>query len=273
MSHPSRSSTISTSSLGFHRRLARLFDQQSGNVVVIAMDHGIFSGPVPGIVDLEKAARACAEAGVDALQVGPGGARAIAPVLLDHPDVSLVLRLDTTSAYRLPKRNRTCSGELATLEDAVCVAADAVVMNYLDLPDDPEEERDNLVRISQSLAAARRVAMPMVVEPLVLSGVGESDSNPDAVVRVARMAEELGADLLKVDYPQNDDGIRRLVDCTTVPILLRGGPKTDDNKGLLLSIDRAIKLGVRGVVIGRNAWQVTDVGATVSDIIRAVHGK
>lgn len=264
---------FSVSSLGLHRRLARLFDEKSGNAVVIAMDHGIFSGPVEGIVSLEKAARACAEAGVDALQVGPGGARAIGPVLLDHPDVSLVLRLDTTSAYRLPKRSRTCSGELATLEDAVSAAADAVVINYLDLPDDPEEERDNLVRISQSLAASRRVAMPMFVEPLVLSGVGESDSAPDAVVRVARMAEELGADLLKVDYPQSDDGIRRLLDCTTVPVLLRGGPKTDDNKTFLASIERAIQLGVRGVVIGRNAWQVPDVAATVKDIVRVVHGK
>ena len=192
---------ISVASLGLHRRFARLFDKQSGNAVVIAMDHGIFSGPVPGIVNLKQPARACAEAGVDALQVGPGGARAIAPALLDYPELSLVLRLDTTSAYRAPKHSRTCSGELATLDDAVSAAADAVVMNYLDLSDDPAEERDNLVRISQSLAAARRVAMPMIVEPLVLGGASESDTHPDAIVRVARMAEELGADLLKVDYP------------------------------------------------------------------------
>ncbi len=269
---PSAPLGMPVATLGFYRRLARLFNQQSRNAVVIAMDHGIFSGPVPGLTRLEHAARACAEAGVDALQVGPGGARAISAVLLEHPELALVLRLDITSAYRVPKRSRTCSGELATLDVAVAAAADAVVMNYLDLSDDPSEERDNLVRISQSLVEARRVAMPFIVEPLVLGGSSESDSDPDAVVRVARMAEELGADLLKVDYPQSDDGIRRLLDCTTVPILLRGGPKTEDNKSLLSAIERAVRLGVRGVVIGRNAWQVPDVTGTVRDIVKAVHG-
>jgi DhnA family fructose-bisphosphate aldolase class Ia len=259
--------------LGIGKRLSRLFDPQSGNAIIIAIDHGIFSGAVPGLEDLAKVARACAEGGADAIQVGPGGARAIAQVMIDAPRLSLVLRLDNTTAYRHPRPKRICSGLLASIEDAAQAGADVAVINYLDLTDDPEEERDNLVRAAQAAAAARRAGMPIMIEPLAMGGPGESVTEPATVARIARMAAELGADVLKVDYPGSDDGVRRLVGSVPVPVLIRGGPKTDDPSALLRAVERAVSLGVRGVVFGRNAWQVPDVGAAMRDLVRAVHGR
>ena len=35
-------------------RIERIIDRNSGNAVIVPMDHGISIGPVPGIIDMRK---------------------------------------------------------------------------------------------------------------------------------------------------------------------------------------------------------------------------
>jgi DhnA family fructose-bisphosphate aldolase class Ia len=56
-------------------------------------------------------------------------------------------------------------------------------------------------------------------------------------------------------------------------ILVRGPPRTDDFSTLLASIERAIELGVRDVVLGRNVWQSGATELAVRELTRVVHGR
>jgi DhnA family fructose-bisphosphate aldolase class Ia len=57
------------------------------------------------------------------------------------------------------------------------------------------------------------------------------------------------------------------------PPRTRTGAPTLSTMSLRASIERAIELGVRGVVLGRNVWQNGDPGLVVKELIKVVHGR
>lgn len=253
--------------------MSGFFDAASGNTVVIGLDHGLQSGAMPGIERLHETARVCLGAGADALLVGPRAAQWIGPSLVDNPKGSLLLRADQTNAFDASRPAGVYGALVADVEDAVRTGADAVVVFYAHEGAGTAEERDNVARVARVARKTRELGIPLVVEAIALGGPGETSTHPTAVARVARVGFELGADVLKIDHPGDEDVLKDIVESVDVPILVRGGPRTDDFNALLASIERAIELGVRGVVLGRNVWQNGDTDLAVKELTRVVHGR
>jgi DhnA family fructose-bisphosphate aldolase class Ia len=241
--------------------------------VVIGLDHGLQSGAMPGIERLHETARRCVEAGADALLVGPRAAPWIGQSLLNNPEEALLLRVDQTNAFDAPRPAGVYGTLVADAEDAVRVGADAVVIFYAHEGVGTAEERDGVARVARIASRARELGIPLVVEAIAPGGEGETCKDPQAVARVARVGFELGADVLKIDYPSDEAALKEIVEGVDVPVLVRGGPRTDDFGDLLSSIGRAMELGVRGVVLGRNVWQSGDPELAVKELIKVVHGR
>ena len=72
---------------------------------------------------------------------------------------------------------------------------------------------------------------------------------------IIRMASEIGADLIKADFPETKKQFEELVRIASSPILVRGGPKMDSDKEMLQMVKDAIDRGAKGIVFGRNVWQ------------------
>ena len=70
-----------------------------------------------------------------------------------------------------------------------------------------------------------------------------------------RIAEELGADIVKIDCPESRDIMEKIVNSIKTPVIIAGGCQTNNIKELLLTINDSIKVGLRGVAIGRNVFQ------------------
>ena len=259
--------------LGLRRRLSRWFDPASGNTVVIGLDHGLQSGAMPGIGRLDETARRCVEAGTDALLVGPRAAQWIGQSLLNNPKQALLLRVDQTNAFVASRPAGVYGTLIADVVDASRVGADAVVVFYASEGAGTAEERDCVARVARVASRAHELGIPLVVEAIALGGVGETCKDPQAVARVARVGFELGADVLKIDYPSDEAALKEIVEGVDVPVLIRGGPRTDDFGGLLASIERAMEFGVRGVVLGRSVWQGGDPEPAVKKLTRVVHGR
>ncbi len=228
---------------------------------------------MPGIGRLHETARRCVEAGADALLVGPRAARWIGQSLLDNPEEALLLRVDQTNAFDAPRPAGVYGTLVANAEDAVRVGADAVVVFYASEGAGTAEERDCVSRVARIAGKARKLGIPLVVEAIAVGGVGETSKDAQAVARVARVGFELGADVLKIDYPSDEAALMEIVEGVDVPVLVRGGPRTDYFRDLLSSIERAMEIGVRGVVLGRNVWQSGDPELAVRELIRVVHGR
>jgi DhnA family fructose-bisphosphate aldolase class Ia len=54
--------------IGEEIRLSRIFGQ--GNAVVVALDHGLYNGPLPGLIDLPRVITTVSKA--DAILLSPG---------------------------------------------------------------------------------------------------------------------------------------------------------------------------------------------------------
>ena len=130
-------------------RLQRILDPDTRKAVVVAFDHGLMVGPIPGISPPRERVGMFLEGGADAVLLSPGMLRANADVLAGR-GAGIIVRLDWTNMWRDPKllgfeEGRSCP--IALVEDAVRWAADAVLtymfIGSTDASSEAEEVRRN----------------------------------------------------------------------------------------------------------------------------------
>ena len=88
---------------------------------------------------------------------------------------------------------------------------------------------------------------------------------------IVRMASEMGADLIKADFPESRKQFEELVSVASVPILVRGGPKMDSDKDMLQMVRDAIDGGAAGIVFGRNVWQHGNPARILKALAEIIH--
>jgi DhnA family fructose-bisphosphate aldolase class Ia len=257
-------------------RLNRLF-ASDGRCFDVAVDHGFFGEAafLAGIENMELAIATLVEAGPDAIQLSPGQA----PLLQRIPGPqkpALVLRTDVANVYGA-QLSRHLFSELVegAVEQALRLDAACVVVNLLQLPDQPELLHQCIRNVSRLRAACDPVGMPLMVEPLVMRpserGPYGVDGDVDKIVALVRQAVELGADVIKADPTDDLDDYIRVIDVAgDVPVLVRGGGRAS-NEAILRRTQAVMDHGAAGIVYGRNVIQHEDPAAMTRALMAIVH--
>lgn len=233
-------------------RLKRLIEPRYGTSIICALDHGMTSPRfLDGLVDMEARVREAMGGGANVLMLGPGMWRQVARAF--RPEAALALMLSASAAGRPGGPQVTPIG---SVEGALRLGADAVVV-YVALagPDEPEMIRC----VSQVGEACDRWGMPFIAEaefPNAYASLTEMRTSHglDYLLRNARLCAELGADIVKVNWPGDAAGFGRIVEATRVPVVLAGGPVLDDRE-LLTRMAQARAAGAIGCSVGRNIFQ------------------
>ena len=55
------------SEIGKSVRMERIFDRNTGNAIIIPMDHGVGAGPIKGLIDMPATVNKVAEGGANAV--------------------------------------------------------------------------------------------------------------------------------------------------------------------------------------------------------------
>ena len=230
---------------GKQLRMQRLF-RHSPRTMIVPMDHGVSVGPVPGLGDILAVARQVAAGGADAVLVHKGQARHL--IEAGEGDWELIVHL-SASTDLAPDPN---SKELvSTAEHAVKLGATAVSVHVnLGSP----QEANMLKGLGQVAEACDNWGMPLVAMMYVRDGIKENEYNPVKIAHAARVAEELGADIVKVNYTGSPDSFRQVVEAVRIPVIIAGGPKMDTADELLAVVEGAVTAGAKGVAIGRNIF-------------------
>jgi fructose-bisphosphate aldolase, class I len=189
-------------------RMNRLF-AADGRCFDVAVDHGFFGEPrfLTGIEDLDAALDVLIEAGPDAIQLSPGGARLLQA--RPGPKPALVLRTDIADVYGLtvdPDRRYFSELVPEAVEQALRLDAACVVVNLLWIEGQQHLRRECLRNIATLKARCEPAGMPLMVEPLAMApGSAGYGVNGDAerIRAIVRQAVELGADIIKAD-PTDD---------------------------------------------------------------------
>jgi len=260
---------------GASLRLGRLFDRASGRSFIAAIDHGITLGVPEGAEDALGAIERVIRCEPDAVLISPGMlARgsdlfayrsAPAPIvradfIVNHPFVD-----DLGEHYRV----------LCTPAHAANLGANAFIMFLILGPEPGQMFADNIKAIATASEEAHKLGLPLIIEAVAwgrrakAAGMGK---DAELLAFGCRIAAELGADAVKTEYPGSQEGMATIVDGCPVPVLVLGGPKTDDPAGLITATRDAMSAGARGVVYGRNVWQADDPPAISRQIREVIHG-
>src|SRR5690554_1556384 len=84
-------------------RIGRILNPADRRAAVVAFDHGVHLGVIPGVQDPGAMLEMLAGAGADAFLVGPGTARMFASVFTGRGAPALILRVDWTNRWRAPE--------------------------------------------------------------------------------------------------------------------------------------------------------------------------
>lgn len=242
-------------------RLGRILGEDN-RTVILPLDHGLEAGPIAGFEVAEKTLRTVIDGGADAILTSFGVANRY-PALFGQ--VGLILRIDGGVTLHSPDWEGV--DQLHTVEDAVRLGADAVVINgFLGGP----HETDSLVRVGRTAGVCAAWQMPLVVEMFMGGGVEPTVEN---VAMAARIGAELGADLVKTYFAGGTQGYKAVTDHSFAPIVILGGEKTDDEWAALKWARAAIDAGAAGTCIGRNVWQHRNAKGMVRALWAIVHAE
>ena len=245
-------------------RMERLMNRATGKSIIVPMDHGVTVGPIYGLVDMRKAVNEVAEGGANAVLGHKGLPRC------GHRgggrDVGLILHLSSSTDFS-PQPNAKI--HTATVEDAIKLGADGVSI-HVNLGDPTESQMlEDFGRVSRD---AENWGMPLLA---MMYGRGPKIADslaPQVVAQCARVAVELGADMVKVSYTGEIESFARVVDaCCGVPVLIAGGPKTETTRDFLQMVKDAMQAGASGLSVGRNIFQHPRPRQMVSALAGIVH--
>ncbi|MBA3028926.1 MAG: fructose-bisphosphate aldolase [Desulfobacteraceae bacterium] len=246
--------------LGKSIRLERIFNRNTHKTIIVPLDHGVSVGPIHGLVDLRDTVNKVAEGGANAVLMHKGIPRR------SHRgrgrDIGLIIHLSASSNLSPYPNTKTLVG---SVEDAIRLGADAVSF-HLNLGD--EAERHMLKELGQIATSADDWGMPLLAMVYARGPKVKSEYDPEVVRHCARLAEELGADVVKVPYTGNIETFHEVVEGCAIPVVIAGGPRMENDRDILQMAYDANQAGGAGLSVGRNIFQAKEP----SLLVKALHG-
>ena len=249
-------------------RLRRLFGSQN-RAVIIAIDHGLFDGPIPAMEDLPKTA-AKINPEVDAVLLAPGMLRRCFSVFSDHRRPIAVVRLNWNTVYCFAWNYRQAySAYSCSVEDALREGMDVALVSLTLQTGDEERDARNVEIFAKLTNDAHRLGIPVIGEYFPTGHLDMSADDLHQNVKTgSRIVAELGADAIKTFYTRK---FAEVTNSCPVPVLGLGAEKLPTQLAALKLAQAEIKAGACGVVFGRNAIQVPNPHAFQAALCQVVH--
>jgi len=258
-------------------RLLYLYGPGKGKALFLPIDQGLEHGPRdffpnPESANPEFQLKVAVEGGFSGIVFQPGLAM---KYMRDYAGlVPLILKINGKT--NIPSDDEAFSPLTATVEEAVALGADAV--GYTLYVGSPAQDRD-FAQFREVRREAERLGMPVIIWAYPRGRFVEAKGGRDSLYAVeyaARVALELGGDMVKLNMPHLDseraqqlpppydelvprisleEAMARVVEAAgKLPVIIAGGGKVDDEE-LLRRARVCVKAGATGFIFGRNIWQ------------------
>ena len=256
-------------------RLLYKYGPGNGRLMILPIDQGLEHGPRdffvnPESLNPEFQLRLALEGGFSAIAFQIGLAEKYLSAFAGK--VPLILKINGKT--EVPPDDEAFSPCNASVEDAVRLGADAI--GYTSYIGSPRQD-DDFIQFGKVRREAARAGMPVIMWAYPRGKYMEARGGKDSLYAVdyaARVAQELGADVVKVNYPKIDDAKRALypkeyrdlkmsqlemlsqvvASAGRTLTLMSGGSKRSDEE-LYSDVKTALEAGVTGFIFGRNMWQ------------------
>ncbi|MFP3895981.1 MAG: class I fructose-bisphosphate aldolase [Anaerolineales bacterium] len=273
--------------LGKHTRLHHMLYEHgpgNGTLLILPLDHGVEHGPIdffsnPPSGDPDYQCQLAKEGGYSGIVFHIGLAE---KYMHDYAgEVPLILKVN--GRPHIPSNDRPLSAQNATVEDAVRLGADAV--GYTLYVGSPRQDED-FGQLMTVRSECERYGMPLIIWSYPRGKAIEKKGGRDSIYAVdyaARLANELGADVVKLNVPafrdpdnekspepyrelyrewkelDENEAYRRATEKVVASagktmVLFSGGSRISD-EDLLTKARICMESGATGLIFGRNMWQ------------------
>ena len=247
---------------GITSRLERI--STDGRYLVVPMDHGISLGPVTGLRDIESTIDDITRGGADAVLTQKG----IAPRV--HPNkngAGYIVHLNGSTAVGPDANDKRTTG---SVEEAIRVGTDAVSFH---INVGSNSEPDQISELAEVTERAARFGIPVLAMAYARGANLEGDDpehDPETLGHAVRLAEELGADVVKTAYSGDAESFEYVVESTGLPVVIAGGSRGTDRETLEM-VRGATDAGAAGVSMGRSIFQHEDPEAITRAVAAVIH--
>lgn len=265
---------LSPGKKGRLKRMLYAHGPGGGTLLVLPIDQGLEHGPVdffqnPAALDPNYQFELARDGRFSAIALHIGLAEKYFGEYAG--EIPLILKINGKTS--IPPDSSAFSGLTGSVEDAVRLGADAI--GYTVYVGSPSQDRD-FAQFSKVREEADRLGMPVIVWAYPRGeAIGKKGGRDSlyAVDYAARVALELGADIVKVNYPLASEkdkdspapynalhldpeaAFRKVVESAgRAMVLVSGGEKMTD-EALLTKVRRSMEAGATGIIFGRNMWQ------------------
>ena len=249
--------------IGKKIRLERIFNRNTGRTVIAPMDHGVSSGPIKGIINIDDTVEEISQGGADAILMHKGivqrGHRGYGK------DIGLIVHLSASTSLAPDPNNKVT---VTSVEKAIQLGADAVSV-HVNLGSATESEM--LQELGEIAETCDYWGIPLLAMMYPRGQKVENELDVEFVKHAARVGSELGVDIVKTNYTGDPDSFKEVVEGALVPVVIAGGPKVETDEELLTMVKDSLSVGGAGVAFGRNLFQAENPGKITKAISEVVH--
>ena len=257
-------------SVGKAMRMKRVIDT-AGVSVICALDHGMTAPTfLEPLADIEQRTKEAVAGGANVIMMSKGMIGQAVDAF--SPTTSLALLL---SASANPGEARPAVIQIAQVEEASRLGADAVVL-FTALGGENEAA---MIRILSEVGReSALLGVPLIAEaefPTTYASVEELSGRYgfEYLRRSVRLCAELGADIVKTNWPGDEDSFGKLVRAVNgVPVVLAGGSRVEDAE-LLRRMECAMQAGAIGCSVGRNIFMHRSPQAITRALSRVIRDR
>ena len=235
------------------------FVSPDGKSVLIPVDQAVTVGPAEGLENARRAIARIAQGRPDAIIAHRGLHQ---QGLLAEYRIPVLLHISAGTRLSGAGHAKT---RVAHVEDAVRLGAAGISMHVtFGVP----EEREMLSDLGAVASGCLAWGLPL----LVMIYVHDRPGDAEALAHAARVAAELGADLVKLPFGGPPDELASILEGCFVPVLMAGGQVEEDGDSFYHSLAKAMELGASGACVGRNAFSAVDPARAIARMREIVHG-
>jgi len=264
--------------LGKRVRLHRMMYEHGpgkGKLMIRPIDQGLEHGPVdffpnPPSADPEFQFKLAVKGGYSGIALHLGLAEKYAPKYAGK--IPIVLKINGKT--RIPSAAEPVSPMTGSVEDAVRIGADAI--GYTLYVGSPNQHTD-FTQFRKVKADAERYGMPIIMWAYPRGEAIDKKGGRNSLFAVdyaARVADELGADIVKLNVPVDDpktrssqrapydklelsyeESVSKVVKSAGKCLVLFSGGGMISDEEVIRRAKACIEQGATGLIFGRNLWQ------------------
>jgi len=241
---------------------------KNGKVFILAMDQGMEHGPTDfnaKNINPEYVCEIACRGGFTGFAVQKG----IARMYRENYSGKVPLVLKLNGRTNIVPKDECYSSQVASVKEAVDLGADAIGYTiYVGSP----READMFREFGVVEREAHDHGLACVVWAYPRGRHVKDEKSPETIAYAARAALELGADVVKINYPGSVGAMKWVAaSAGRCRVISAGGSKQPDAE-FLAKVRDIMAGGGCGLAVGRNVWQNDNPLKITEDIKKVIFG-